>query len=99
MSINQKDIIERGNQVALMADIYRSASRIVVWLGEEDCHSRLASGFLEFLSAFSKEELREIDPHSMGNEDTVASLGMYCHMDYWDSLAHLFRRTWFTRIW
>jgi hypothetical protein len=36
--INQQNITERGQQVGMMADIYSSCSRCVVWLGEEeDC--------------------------------------------------------------
>ena len=33
--INQQDITERNKQVALMGIIYRAASRVTVWLGEE----------------------------------------------------------------
>ncbi|KAK4451371.1 heterokaryon incompatibility protein-domain-containing protein [Podospora aff. communis PSN243] len=32
--INQKDILERNSQVALMASIYRTSRRTLVWLGE-----------------------------------------------------------------
>ncbi|KAK5654713.1 hypothetical protein OQA88_7037 [Cercophora sp. LCS_1] len=34
--INQSDTEERSAQVVLMADIYRGASRVVSWIGEED---------------------------------------------------------------
>ncbi|KAF2277967.1 HET-domain-containing protein [Westerdykella ornata] len=38
--INQNDAAEKGKQVALMTDIYKAASRVIVWLGpeDEDCH-------------------------------------------------------------
>jgi hypothetical protein len=32
--INQDDLKERGDQVQYMAEIYRRASRVIVWLGE-----------------------------------------------------------------
>ena len=32
--INQADLDERSSQVALMADVYRRADRVIVWLGE-----------------------------------------------------------------
>jgi len=34
--INQKDIEERNSQVAMMKDIYISAQRTLIWLGEQD---------------------------------------------------------------
>ncbi|KAF2145870.1 uncharacterized protein K452DRAFT_102434 [Aplosporella prunicola CBS 121167] len=40
--INQNDIQERGQQVALMDDIYRLAERAIIWLGPEDAETHLA---------------------------------------------------------
>lgn len=34
--INQKDKMEKSKQVRLMESIYRSANRVIVWLGESD---------------------------------------------------------------
>ncbi|KAJ4293619.1 hypothetical protein N0V90_008903 [Kalmusia sp. IMI 367209] len=34
--INQEDVEERNRQVALMASIYRQASRVLIWLGHGD---------------------------------------------------------------
>ena len=36
LCINQDDIAERNQQVSIMGDIYRSAERVVVWLGPAD---------------------------------------------------------------
>jgi hypothetical protein len=35
--INQADNVEKGQQVQLMGAIYRSAERVLVWLGKSDC--------------------------------------------------------------
>lgn len=35
LCINQDDLAERGQQVAMMAEIYRIASEVIVWLGED----------------------------------------------------------------
>ena len=35
LCINQGDIPERNSQVAIMADIYRKASNLIIWLGED----------------------------------------------------------------
>ncbi|KAF8862535.1 HET-domain-containing protein, partial [Acephala macrosclerotiorum] len=40
--INQADFVERESQVQMMADIYRGASSVIVWLGEEGDDSDLA---------------------------------------------------------
>lgn len=34
--INQEDMEERSNQVAMMASVYRHASRVLIWLGHDD---------------------------------------------------------------
>ncbi|CAG8975923.1 hypothetical protein HYALB_00007051 [Hymenoscyphus albidus] len=35
ISINQRDLVERNNQVARMGDIYRACTRTIVWLGHD----------------------------------------------------------------
>ncbi|KAF2204775.1 hypothetical protein GQ43DRAFT_355906, partial [Delitschia confertaspora ATCC 74209] len=35
LCINQQDEVERGQQVRQMGNIYRTASRVVVWLGRD----------------------------------------------------------------
>lgn len=32
--INQENVVERSSQVAIMSEIYRAASRVLVWLGD-----------------------------------------------------------------
>ncbi|KAF2260203.1 HET-domain-containing protein, partial [Lojkania enalia] len=36
ISINQEDDKEKASQVGMMGDIYRAASKVIIWLGEED---------------------------------------------------------------
>jgi transposase-like protein len=40
LCIDQSSLSERGQQVALMGEIYASAQRVFCWLGREDEHSR-----------------------------------------------------------
>jgi hypothetical protein len=40
--INQRNLDERAEQVPLMGKIYSGASKVVVWVGEEDDASRVA---------------------------------------------------------
>lgn len=48
--IDQGNVLERNEQVALMRDIYRSAQRVLVWLGESTEDSDLAFDLIETLS-------------------------------------------------
>lgn len=40
--INQQDVAERSTQVQRMADIYSMAESVVVWLGLDDVHGKIA---------------------------------------------------------
>lgn len=56
--INQTDDDEKSRQVALMGDIYRQASKVLIWVGEADegCDmSGLAFWMMQFLSSFAVE--------------------------------------------
>lgn len=58
ISINQKDTVERSNQVGLMNGIYRKATKVLVWLGEgPDGHGAKALRFMKSLDAIFKDEL------------------------------------------
>ena len=39
--VHQEDCWEKGHQVAHMRRIYREASRVVIWLGEDHAYPRL----------------------------------------------------------
>lgn len=49
--VNQEDLPERSRQVQRMADVYRLASRAVVWLGEESDTSKLAIALLKEIAS------------------------------------------------
>jgi hypothetical protein len=40
ISINQDDIPEKNNQVALMSEIFHKAERVLIWLGNISAESR-----------------------------------------------------------
>ncbi|KAF4993432.1 hypothetical protein FDECE_13398 [Fusarium decemcellulare] len=52
--INQDSLTERGQQVARMRDIYRSAWRVVIWIGPEADDSSLALSALYWLANQSR---------------------------------------------
>lgn len=47
LCINQADNTEKAVQVGLMSEIYKKATRVIVWLGPEDESSRLCKQWLE----------------------------------------------------
>ncbi|KAK4448416.1 heterokaryon incompatibility protein-domain-containing protein [Podospora aff. communis PSN243] len=95
LCINQADVVEKSSQVAMMGDIYRCASSVIVWLGREDGYTATAIHFIERLSdAFvahgEKQEvlLEKLRSGEVQNSETD-----------WDALQYLFTRTWFQRAW
>jgi hypothetical protein len=51
LCINQQDDVERNTQVAQMADIYRSAKTVLVWLGEATDDSDAMMGWVKKMRA------------------------------------------------
>ena len=56
--INQNDSEEKNVQVSLMGDIYASATRTMVWLGEESAESDVAMDFVHSLGQRTDVPLR-----------------------------------------
>ena len=56
--IDQKNISERNAQVAIMTKIYKAATRVIVWLGEESEDSGIAFDFLREMGTYKKGVLR-----------------------------------------
>lgn len=60
--INQGDVIERGNQVSVMGDIYGQTTRTVVWLGSGDEDSKRAFKICEQLAKEAVMLKSNLDP-------------------------------------
>jgi hypothetical protein len=94
--IDQENLTERGQQVGRMADIYKLADRVVIWLGPQDRHTELALQTVVRLAAevdvnFATGEVSERSegPMSLPSYDRTAT----------ESLISLFQRPWFERLW
>jgi hypothetical protein len=97
--INQTDIPERNDQILRMRDIYRSATRGIIWLGPGFEDSGLA---LEFAELFSGHETNAVPALYQGVSDLECLLsttrsGQYSQ--HWDALELLLERSWWKRIW
>lgn len=88
--INQDDVVERNQQVQIMAQIYESATSVWIWLGETE-HG-IGHVFQSINSAQGREH-RSIFADSDGNG---AGEG-YIHLR--QAVTNLCRRTYFTRTW
>ena len=70
--VNQQDVAERGSQVRRMADIYQSASRVIVWLGLESHDSARA---IECCEKLSSNIIVDWGLQTMSSVSTDTSLG------------------------
>ncbi|KAK0613717.1 heterokaryon incompatibility, partial [Immersiella caudata] len=95
LSINQEDLGERGEQVRSMAQIYSRASKVVIYLGEENETSLAAlkclPEALRFIQQCREAEAEGRDPKlipglRLGRDALEAWMGIY---DY----------PWFKRVW
>ncbi|KAL8692430.1 MAG: hypothetical protein Q9224_003958, partial [Gallowayella concinna] len=102
--INQSDVRERNEQVARMADIYRSATKVLVWLGPEADGSTTAIENLVTIASKIKVDWTHytITPARIEDGDSQW-LDLERHApfddDTWQSIVQLLNRPWFTRLW
>jgi hypothetical protein len=64
--IHQDDLEERSRQVQQMHEIYRSAKRVVIWLGEAP-----ADGQGLRAKRFMKQVFRQVEEHTLHSSPTV----------------------------
>ncbi|TKA67605.1 hypothetical protein B0A55_09782 [Friedmanniomyces simplex] len=93
--ICQERVKERNQQVQMMGDIFRSARKVVVWLGEHYDDSKLGMQLAN--------QLRHIVRHQNVNELQAGELDAHGlpgrgHKK-WKALAAVLRRPWFWRTW
>lgn len=83
---------ERAQQVQSMGSIYRNASQVVCWLGDDPERTDLVIGFIEHLSETTRQHPRAYEViRSIFEQDVYNSR--------WDTLTRFFQRNWWTRIW
>lgn len=98
--INQKDTHERSLQVQHMGDIYASAKRILVWVGEdcnneaEECFSLIENANAYLMGKLSQyQSVYEIPPIPYHEESIDADT------QKWDMVRRLMDSEWFNRVW
>ncbi|KAJ9654442.1 hypothetical protein H2198_006522 [Neophaeococcomyces mojaviensis] len=109
--VNQSDMHERGSQVKRMADIYKNAYRVVVWLGPGTQQSAQAMQILHVIAlaviinrdSFRIEGSRH-PPSVRSDEQYLEHCGdpgkpFNFHMSQFDCVGQLLNRSWFERLW
>lgn len=92
--IDQTSVEERSHQVALMGEIYKLASRVIVWLGENDSSTEQAIQRLSDIGKIGQEKDKERTESAL---HLVFGLGVKDVSD--DPIGPLFKRSWFHRMW
>jgi len=100
--INQKDKSERSSQVARMADIYRLADRVVVWLGPGDAGGGEALSLLGHIGSqievdwdLTRMRCAEHGEPSWADRNVPARL----EGGEFRAIHDLVNRSWFERLW
>ncbi|KAF2004595.1 HET-domain-containing protein [Amniculicola lignicola CBS 123094] len=99
--INQANNTEKSSQVAYMGEIYRSATTVLVWLGERDC-SDIFDGFKELSRFYNEKDFLAFETNTKQVNLRPPHLGQLRQMvethimPYFDTC---FGSDWFDRIW
>ncbi|KAF2464828.1 uncharacterized protein BDR25DRAFT_346406 [Lindgomyces ingoldianus] len=92
--MNLDNVEERATQVKIMGDIYRRASRAIIWLGKEREEESDCLGAVEFLKQIadlkSALETSEVLREQIRDKKFAVQ---------WDAVGKLLSRSWWTRVW
>ncbi|KAI1298675.1 heterokaryon incompatibility protein-domain-containing protein [Xylaria venustula] len=97
---DEKDTSERNHQVQQMAEIYRGAQRVLVWLGPSTHEMDLAMLFLMELQTLYKDTKETIEKFQEWARKKFPAIGNQAHDNPTQlGLKQIFDRPWFRRIW
>ncbi|CAG5138365.1 uncharacterized protein ALTATR162_LOCUS325 [Alternaria atra] len=100
LCMNQSNIEERNAQVARMADVFKKADGVVVWLGKEDQYTQDALTTMRRISATPEKDGPLVPYTSFYNPEEsqlVSSTRLTFHN--WLGFIVLINRPWFKRAW
>ncbi|OCK85851.1 hypothetical protein K432DRAFT_216315 [Lepidopterella palustris CBS 459.81] len=101
LCVDQENIAERNAQVALMADTFKAAQRVIVWLGKEDEFTADALSVIEQVSAIPEELWSSVAYTSFYEDDECYKKLQIQHLSSfnWLGFIALLNRSWFKRAW
>jgi hypothetical protein len=96
--IDQKNLLERGHQVDLMGRIFQSASRVLIWLGEDtDGNAEIAVSLIMELNQYFGKHYLELG--NIGDVPLITPDSPLLELSKWHAIEHLLDRPWFSRVW
>jgi hypothetical protein len=98
LCINQHDLEERSGQVQRMGDIYSSAAKVIVWLGEETFGLESSFSSLRKAASFLPDLPKDVylSPESLKLDDNARDEFLACE---WKPIVELLQNPWFNRKW
>lgn len=105
LCINQRDLQERSQQVAVMAKIYSRAEKVLAWLGPEGDDSSFALQFIERVGSSVRVDwnTRKVTSSGVLEHDlqwlSHSLTGIYLSKRQTYAVYNLFNRVWFERTW
>ena len=101
--VNQQDLKERGHQVKRMADLYRLAERVVVWLGPENNNSGWGIRILDHLGSQIKVDFTTFEMKPASKEAEPHWSDIRKELPFGDgkllAINEILERPWFERLW
>ena len=86
--LNQDDGAEKADQIPLMDQIYKNASRTIVWLGEPEENTFQTLIFMKTVIRFAEE-----------HDDMTFISSEHSFPQEWEAVRRYMRRAWFKRLW
>jgi hypothetical protein len=104
--INQTELTEKSQQVAIMGDIYSKAEKVLVWLGSDD-DDTTPSAIKSIDTVLDWRHAHAValeEAKVEGNEMALANLSRFTSPSLpgdvnWKAIEALFGSTWFQRLW
>ncbi|KAF2162815.1 hypothetical protein M409DRAFT_68812 [Zasmidium cellare ATCC 36951] len=95
--VDQTNIIDRNDQVSKMGAIFKAASGVIVWLGEESHGSSAAMELPKRIRRFWPSLYD--DPNELTNPDKTPAECPRWGEGAWPAFIMLLTRPWFRRLW
>ena len=96
--INQKNVVEKGQQVRRMRDIYRLANEVLVWLGESDSDTAETFSFIQSLRNDHKMNPNFLTTPFLNGAKNIMDI-IDERISQLQKLGKFFSKAWFSRIW
>ena len=107
LCINQQDDFEKSLQVGIMADIYRSAKLVLIWVGKADKETAQVWEMFSLIDRWHPGEME--DGEREKSEENQERAKKVCKLidsilppidaPTWKTLGNFFARPWFNRAW